>query len=206
MIKKIKKIKFIDLDLPSGNLWSDRNLNADSINDQGPFYMWNSKYNYLYKENRLIDILLIRSVFNSGFYKTYVDNKLDLVTLLLGKDYKTPSVEDFRELVKYTKIEKIKSSGCRLISNINEKMIFMTFNGFLDPGDDNLKNKLSPSDHSCCFWTSTKDMNYDNHSFDYYINFNNIGNDVSGFVSVPYYHGLCIRLIKIKNDKENKKD
>lgn len=113
-------IKFygIDLGLPSGTIWADRNVGAnesaisDSSTTPGTLLLWgnledkgsgqiNDKWftQYGYKYSKYTDA--------DGKY--ILDKEDDAATMLFGKNWCMPSIEDCNELIEYCKISYITS-------------------------------------------------------------------------------------------------
>ena len=92
---------FVDLGLPSGLLWADRNVGASQPAAYGDYFAWGetkpktdySEYTYKYgsdSENP--------TKYNSKDGKTTLDSKDDAATANWGSKCRMPSRADFREL------------------------------------------------------------------------------------------------------------
>lgn len=95
------KLAAIDLGLPSGNLWLNMNLGAESCFDLGFGYGFggmqpadeNSRYN---------DALV--AAFNSGSISGNISGtEYDVVTATMGEDWWIPSINDYLELIRESK-------------------------------------------------------------------------------------------------------
>lgn len=122
----------IDMGLPSGTLWGDRNLGAKTIYECGDLYAWGE--------------LSTKTVYNENNYnllsspQTISSSTLDIAYIKYGKGWSLPSVEQFEELEKecdWFKYENDSISGLRVISRKNGNEIFLPINGFLDTNLDN---------------------------------------------------------------------
>ena len=149
--KKIEKLKaaagiedsveYVDLGLPSGNLWAKCNLGASAPEAYGDYYAWgevepkqvytNSNHKW-YKEGAPS---LGFTKYNNEDGKLSLENEDDAVIQKLGNGWRTPTLADFRELTnqKYTTIKKTTLNGVagyQITSKKNKKSIFIPFAGF----------------------------------------------------------------------------
>ena len=149
--KKIEKLKaaagiedsveYVDLGLPSGNLWAKCNLGASAPEAYGDYYAWgevepkqvytNSNHKW-YKEGAPS---LGFTKYNNEDGKLSLEDEDDAVIQKLGNGWRTPTLADFRELTnqKYTTIKKTTLNGVagyQITSKRNGKSIFIPFAGF----------------------------------------------------------------------------
>ena len=149
--KKIEKLKaaagiedsveYVDLGLPSGNLWAKCNLGASSPEQYGDYYAWgevepkqvytNSNHKW-YKEGAPS---LGFTKYNNEDGKLSLENEDDAVIQKLGNGWRTPTLADFRELTnqKYTTIKKTTLNGVagyQITSKKNGKSVFIPCAGF----------------------------------------------------------------------------
>lgn len=133
------KVGYVDLGLPSGNLWAECNLGASSPEAYGDYYAWGEvepKQVYTYPNHKWYK----EGAPSLGFTKyNNEDGKLtledDAVIQKLGNGWRTPTLADFRELTnqKYTTIEKTTLNGVagyQITSKKNKKSIFIPCAGF----------------------------------------------------------------------------
>ena len=135
------KVEYVDLGLPSGNLWAKCNLGASAPEAYGDYYAWgevepkqvytNSNHKW-YKEGAPS---LGFTKYNNEDGKLSLENEDDAVIQKLGNGWRTPTLADFRELTnqKYTTIEKTTLNGVagyQITSKRNKKSIFIPFAGF----------------------------------------------------------------------------
>ena len=135
------KVGYVDLGLPSGNLWAECNLGASSPEAYGDYYAWgevepkqvytNSNHKW-YKEGAPS---LGFTKYNNEDGKLSLEDEDDAVIQKLGNGWRTPTLADFRELTnqKYTTIEKTTLNGVagyQIKSKKNGKSIFIPFAGF----------------------------------------------------------------------------
>ena len=135
------KVEYVDLGLPSGNLWAKCNLGASAPEAYGDYYAWGEvepkqKYTYpnhkWYKEGAPS---LGFTKYNTEDGKLSLEDEDDAVIQKLGNGWRTPTLADFRELTnqKYTTIEKTTLNGVagyQITSKRNKKSIFIPFAGF----------------------------------------------------------------------------
>ena len=135
------KVEYVDLGLPSGNLWATCNLGASAPEAFGDYYAWgevepkqvytNSNHKW-YKEGAPS---LGFTKYNNEDGKLSLEDEDDAVIQKLGNGWRTPTLADFRELTnqKYTTIEKTTLNGVagyKITSKKNKKSIFIPFAGF----------------------------------------------------------------------------
>lgn len=135
------KVEYVDLGLPSGNLWATCNLGASSPEAYGDYYAWGEvepkqKYTYpnhkWYKEGAPS---LGFTKYNNEDGKLTLEDEDDAVIQKLGNGWRTPTLADFRELTnqKYTTIKKTTLNGVagyQITSKRNKKSIFIPCAGF----------------------------------------------------------------------------
>lgn len=136
------KVEYVDLGLPSGNLWATCNLGASSPEAFGDYYAWgevepkqvytNSNHKW-YKEGAPS---LGFTKYNNEDGKLSLEDEDDAVIQKLGNGWRTPTLADFRELTnqKYTTIKKTTLNGVAgyqiTSKKNNKKSIFIPFAGF----------------------------------------------------------------------------
>ena len=136
------KVEYVDLGLPSGNLWAKCNLGASAPEAFGDYYAWgevepkqvytNSNHKW-YKEGAPS---LGFTKYNNEDGKLSLEDEDDAVIQKLGNGWRTPTLADFRELTnqKYTTIKKTTLNGVAgyqiTSKKNNKKSIFIPFAGF----------------------------------------------------------------------------
>lgn len=196
-------VNFIDLDLPSGTLWADRNVGATSPEDYGNYYAWGEtetkkKYNwsnYKFKGTLLYELQgekfgsltkYISASFN-GYKPIFSDNKIelekedDVVSKTYGDKYRIPTSKEAMEL--HECCTWIKTDGGFQVVGKNANSIFIPFGG-------KIKDKKH-IDQGIAFslWTSTS---IDGESA--YIIYNNAAKD-----SWFRYYACNVRAVKYSN-------
>ena len=135
------KVEYVDLGLPSGNLWAKCNLGASAPEAYGDYYAWGevepkqeyTKSNHKwYKEGAPSQGF---TKYNNEDGKLTLEDEDDAVIQNLGKGWRTPTLADFRELTnqKLTTIKKTTLNGVagyQITSKKNKKSIFIPCAGF----------------------------------------------------------------------------
>lgn len=135
------KVGYVDLGLPSGNLWAECNLGASAPEAYGDYYAWGEvepKQVYTYPNHKWYKEgapSLGFTKYNNEDGKLMLEDEDDAVIQKLGNGWRTPTLADFRELTnqKYTTIEKTTLNGVagyQITSKRNKKSIFIPFAGF----------------------------------------------------------------------------
>ena len=135
------KVEYVDLGLPSGNLWAKCNLGASAPEAFGDYYAWGEvepKQEYTYPNHKWYKEgapSLGFTKYNNEDGKLSLEDEDDAVIQKLGNGWRTPTLADFRELTnqKYTTIEKTTLNGVagyQIKSKKNGKSIFIPFAGF----------------------------------------------------------------------------
>lgn len=134
-------VGYVDLGLPSGNLWAECNLGASTPEQYGDYYAWGEtkpkqEYTRLnhkwYKEGAPS---LGYTKYNNEDGKMTLEDEDDAVIQNIGNGWRTPTLADFRELTnqKLTTIKKTTLNGVagyQITSKKNGKSIFIPFAGF----------------------------------------------------------------------------
>ena len=135
------KVEYVDLGLPSGNLWAKCNLGASAPEAYGDYYAWGEvepKQVYTYPNHKWYKEgapSLGFTKYNNEDGKLTLEDEDDAVIQKLGNGWRTPTLADFRELTnqKYTTIKKTTLNGVagyQITSKKNGKSIFIPFAGF----------------------------------------------------------------------------
>lgn len=189
IINKNSKIteEYVDLELPSGNLWSTTNIGADEETDYGEYFAWGETepkevYNWkTYKWCKQSFSKLTKYCVNTAFgYKEFTDNitqlepEDDAANVLMKGNWYIPSHEDVEELMNNTEgswefnYNGTSVSGLLLIGK-NKKQLFLPAVGYKDSNHThNINNagyywisELNPNANSdnCEAITIRKDTN-----------------------------------------------
>ena len=138
------EVTAVDLGLPSGKLWADRNVGAKSPEDYGAFFSWgNVEPHFPNKENMDWgdDDEAFDYKFNSEIYKKTpgyklegdIDAEHDAATVNLGAPWCMPTEDDFQEL--YDNCDWVRKTvngvnGYLVTSKINGNSIFFPCSGY----------------------------------------------------------------------------
>lgn len=139
-------INAIDLGLPSGVMWGDRNLGASSLTDEGEYYGWGdptgeqtSVNNNLYAPNNTDTCISM--------------TEYDIVQAKLGGCWRLPTFEDYVELYKYTQRSFNQSYGDKgygaYILEANNNSIAFIIAGYKRTTD----NKVLYAGNDTWMWT-----------------------------------------------------
>ena len=147
----IMEYKAIDLGLPSGRLWADKNVGAEKETDYGLYFQWgdtigytdasystwatchgngsNSDYNGVSIE--AWDAENLQSV--NGMEDSTLKAEADAATVNMGSKWRMPTIEDCAELYSHTNYEYAvidEVEGGKFISKADpSKYIFLPFAG-----------------------------------------------------------------------------
>ena len=103
-----KEYKYVDLGLPSGTLWADRNVGADSPESYGDYFAWGetepkSTYNWsTYKWCRGSSDTMTKYCTDSSYgtvdNKTVLDLEDDAAYVNMGAEWRMPTYDELKEL------------------------------------------------------------------------------------------------------------
>lgn len=154
---------YVDLGLPSGNKWANRNLGALNSYDYGDWYFWGG-LSPLNTENIVPN--------NTGEYRwadvgyTTLSAADDVATQTLGENWKIPTRDDFQELVdnciwQWMTINNILGFS---IKGPSGDSIFLPANGYYWDGCG-----LCHQNGICLYWTSNNEY-YDSYAINISVN------------------------------------
>lgn len=163
------KVGYVDLGLPSGNLWAECNLGASSPEAYGDYYAWGEvepKQVYTYPNHKWYKEgapSLGFTKYNNEDGKLMLEDEDDAVIQKLGNGWRTPTLADFRELTnqKYTTIEKTTLNGVagyKITSKKNKKSIFIPCAGFKQ--DKPQTREISSSEEVAICMTNLRCIDY----------------------------------------------
>ena len=132
-------VQWVDLGLPSGLLWADRNVGAESPEDYGNYYAWGetspkevydwSTYAYGNDPHALTKYCKDSEYGLNGFTDnlTVLEASDDAATVNLGGDARTPTYNEWHELMNNTNSTWTTRNGVngRLLTASNGNSIFL---------------------------------------------------------------------------------
>jgi hypothetical protein len=175
--------QFIDLGLPSGTLWADRNIGADAPEDYGEYFRWGETAPFT-EESYAYD------------YRDLGDNiagtEYDVATTILGKGYKMPTDEQLKELLRCCTRELTTFNDVygMKVTGPNSNNIFLPAAGFCY----NISCRLAAVGSGGHYWTAMHGDFSDYTNTGIYLSFN------SHFCSWAMYDrggGLSVRPVQI---------
>ena len=175
----------VDLGLPSGTKWADRNIGALKPEDTGLYFSWGNTVGH--EPGKDYD-------FEDGYDNTTgaelkddIDLEHDAARVNLGEPWKMPTKEQFKELVDNCESEVTTLNGYlgrRFTSKINGNFIFMPFAGYISGTSLNRRGSYG------YYWSSS----LNSQTLGYYLFF------YSGGVHPAYYNrrflGFSVRAVQ----------
>ena len=137
-IRPVKKeqVEYVDLGLPSGTLWCDRNLGANNIYDKGNSYQWGNVEKIEDIDN-IGENQYISSLGHNLTNNIIPNSDYDTASVILGYPWQIPTKEQFEELTnteyvnitwetkKINEEDTIGIDGLIITSKINTNKIFL---------------------------------------------------------------------------------
>ena len=125
------KAEAIDLGLPSGTLWADRNVGAKSIEDVGLYLSWGNTDGHVFGT----DYDFCEDYENTPGSKLEgdIDLEHDAARVNMGEPWQMPTSEQFQELYDNCNVEFCSVNGYRgmkFTSKINGNSVFFACSGF----------------------------------------------------------------------------
>lgn len=134
-------IYYVDLGLPSGTMWAEVNVNAINPYDYGDYFAWGEKapkdnYSWTYYAHGSGTSALTK--YNTNSSNGTVDNKTtleaddDAATAILGNIARTPTADEWRELINNTTSVSTTQNGIQgmLFTGPNGNSIFLPAAGY----------------------------------------------------------------------------
>lgn len=164
------KVEYVDLGLPSGNLWATCYLGASSPEAYGDYYAWGEvepKQEYTYPNHKWYKEgapSLGFTKYNNEDGKLTLEDEDDAVIQKLGNGWRTPTLADFRELTnqKLTTIKKTTLNGVaghQITSKKNGKSIFIPCAGFKQDKPQT-RGEISSSEEVAICMTNLRCIDY----------------------------------------------
>ena len=144
-----KEYKYVDLGLPSGTLWADRNVGADSPEAYGDYFAWGetstkSTYNWsTYKWCQGSSTSMTKYCYDGSYgtvdNKTVLDLEDDAAYVNMGTDWRMPTYEEQKELINKCTWTWTTQNGTKghKVTGLNGNSIFLPAAGYRNDSDLN---------------------------------------------------------------------
>ena len=183
----------IDLGLPSGTKWADRNVGASSPEDFGGLYPWAmteeveayGEYKWGYGEYGELTKYCTNSKYGTVDNKTVLDPEDDVAYMTWGSQWRMPTLEQAKELIANCNSEWTTLNGVRgrkYTSKINGNSIFIPAAGYF--AYETYYSKGSNG----FYWLSTLDVKNPERAYDLYLASSSTGTSANF-----RYHGNSVR-------------
>lgn len=146
--------EYVDLGLPSGNLWATCNMGASSPTGYGDYYAWGElspKSRYDWSSYKFYEATGSFLKYNKKDGLTVLEPEDDVAFLKWGGNWQIPSPEDWEELTDNVNVYVVSNHGLiyySLESKKNSGVLIIPLNRFKsDIGDEMTKP-------GCCLWLS----------------------------------------------------
>ena len=193
--------KAIDLGLPSGRLWADKNVGAEKETDYGLYFQWGDTIGY----NDASHSTCITHPGNGGNLAYNADSiaawdaenlsdgrlksEVDAATVNMGRKWRMPTIEDCIELMNNTDYEVVEIDGVNGGKFINKsdasKYIFIPFAG--GALDGSFGGRGIGGD----IWSSSVDLDTPLFAHDLYYEEPDCGNGISYRYFALSVRGVC---------------
>ena len=182
----------IDLGLPSGRLWADRNVGAKSPEDDGLYFSWgnvvghtaNDEYNFDEDEYKKTSGAKLRDSYQPGYSDNDAAKRYNLKFDIKSR---MPRMVDFAELVEYCDhkwVEQNGVKGMQFTSRVNGNSIFFPASG------RRYGTSLYYRGSNGYYWSASLHSQI----VGYYLNFNSGG--VNPAYSNYRYYGFSVRAVQ----------
>lgn len=158
-----KLYKYVDLGLPSGTLWADRNVGADAPEAYGDYFAWGetttkstydwSTYKWCQGSETTVTKYCTSSYYGTIDNKTVLDLEYEAVFVNIGAEWRMPTEEGFRELhaeCSWTSTTQNGTNGYK-VTGPNGKSIFLPAAGC------RLDGSLYDAGSDGYYWSSSLD-------------------------------------------------
>lgn len=193
-------LTWVDLGLPSGLLWADRNVGASSPEDYGNYYAWGETTpkevydwtTYAYGNYYQLTKYCNDSDFGlNGFTDnlTTLQASDDAATANLGGGARTPTKDEWEELIGHTTSTWVSRNGVegRLLTAANGKSLFLPAAGIRYGS----YLYLYFAGESGYYWSST--LNTDDPNYAWIFGFYS---DSQGMSNYDRYYGFSVRAVR----------
>lgn len=183
----------VDLGLPSGTIWSISNIGAVRPEDYGYCFAWGEtrekptydKSTYTWIDSKSQSFLKYTP---DNDYRV-LDSRDDAATVNWGDDWRTPTSEEFDELINYCQYSWTEINGVKgaRFTGANGKSIFFPAAGF------RIGSGVSGADNYGYYWTSSVRVGLE--SYAHYLNFYS---DKANNDNIDRFLGLPVRPVRKK--------
>lgn len=148
-------VQLIDLGLPSGTLWTDRNLGADAPEKTGDYYRFGEIIPFTEKSPEYIYDKIEGNIAGTD---------RDAATVILGENYRMPTFDQIKELLDECKWKWTKKKGVNgmKVTGPNGNSIFFRASGYIFGGLD--KGILTDVGTYGFYWSASPNSDSDGHS------------------------------------------
>lgn len=183
----------VDLGLPSGTLWADRNVGADAPEAYGDFFAWGEtipKETYLwttYKwcsgSSTTMTKYCTKSAHGTVDGKTTLDVEDDAAYVNMGKEWRLPTAEEQNELINKCTRKWVTQNGVQgyLLTGPNNNSIFLPAAGYFT---NQLHLGGGLGGYYGRYWSSTLFANYSDCANTFYF-------DADGYILDNRYNRYC---------------
>lgn len=106
--------QYVDLGLPSGNLWATCNMGASHFTEPGDYYSWgelSTKYRYIWDTYKFYDSSRGIIKYNDSDGLTVLEPEDDVAYIKWGGNWQIPTPEDWQELYNHTRQYRVSEDG-----------------------------------------------------------------------------------------------
>ena len=142
-LEEFKRVDYVDLGLPSGVKWADRNLGASKPSEYGDYYAWGEtepKTDYSWETYTLRDTEGNMKKYNATDGKTTLEAEDDAATAKLGTPWRMPTSAEIEELlnsdnctwtwITQDDVNGYGVNGYKVVSKKNGNSIFLPAAGY----------------------------------------------------------------------------
>lgn len=175
----------VDLGLPSGTIWSISNIGAVKPEDYGYYFAWGDtreklsydKSTYAWIDSKSQSFLKYTP---DNDYRV-LDSRDDAATVNWGNDWRTPTIEEIDELIKYCQYSWTEINGVKgaRYTGVNGNSIFFPASGF------RIGSGVSGADSYGYYWSSVR-VGLENYA--HYLNFDSnkaTSDNIDRFLGLP---------------------
>ena len=206
LILAVNKHKYVDLGLPSGNLWADYNVGASEGNRRGGSYQWCNDidmqpYTISHPTQLSFTTHLVNGKNPKALnFKIPSEFNFDICNRVMGGKWEMPTKQDYLELINNCKIEyNTDEEECIFIGPNGNKLIFPTAEVHRKAYTD-LEFKIEDCDaeYMGSYWT--RDIDSNNEPFMFTFDLHN----EEAYICTSYEDDYCTQaraVLKLSNKK-----